>query len=508
MKKIPNSLPPAASGHNAHWWVVLPALALVWTLFKWAYPFPDFFVDSYTYIRAAAAQNSISYRPIGYSLFLRLVHSVSAGDGFLVTLQYALVQSASLYLFFSLRRWFKLSLKSQRILLAFVVLNPLVLYVSNCVSSDALFTALSLFWITALLELVRRPSWWKLIGQAILLALIFTIRYNALYYPVVTAAAFLLCERNVVYKTTGIVAGLLVVVLGTLLIKDLTRQQTGAAVFSAFSGWQMANNALNMYPYIHTDTTILSSPEGRQLTGLVQRYFDSAGASFQNKTPSATTVYMWEQSSPLYQYFDNYRRIDHLSYFAAWNRVSPLFSKYGYALVRKHPIAFGRYYCLPSARRFFLPPLEVFAKYDEGKDTIDAVARDWFRYRTNRVRAYSATVQAVILEPVSWLFLVLNGVFVVTAILVLRLRSSAAGIRSPGSDIASPAVSIPSPGSVPDGPPSTIVFKLIVAYFLANAGFCIFAAPNELRYQPVPLILLFLFTVCGLSAKIKAKINR
>jgi hypothetical protein len=456
---------------NSYFWLLLPAFALVWALFKLAYPFPDFFVDSYTYLQAAADQESISFRPIGYSLFLRLVHAISAKDLFLVTLQYALVQSASVCLFCSLRRWFEFSKGTARILLVFLLLDPLVLYVSNCVSSDALFTALSLFWIAGLLRLVRQPSWWKLAGQTILLAMIFTIRYNALYYPLVAAVAFLLCERKFVYKATGIAAALLVVIAGTVLIKGLTRKQTGAAVFSAFSGWQMANNALNMYPYIPTDTTALPSSEGRQLTGLVQRYFDSAGASLQNKTPSATTSYMWDHSSPLNQYFNSYRQVNHLSYFAAWNRVSPLYSTYGYSLVRKHPVAFGRYYCLPSVRRFFLPPLEVFARYNDGKDTIDAVARDWFRYRTSRVGAYSATVQAVVLEPVTWLFLLLNGAFVVTAFLVFRGRRI---------DLIT-------------------VFKLIGAYFIANAGFCIFAAPNELRYQVVPVILIFLITICGLS---------
>ena len=480
MKRILNNLFHGSSGRYAYWWFLPAALILIWALFKWAYPFPDFFVDSYTYIQAAADHDSISYRPIGYSLFLRGVHSISAKDIFLVTIQYALVQSASLYLLSSLRRWVGLSARTERILLAVILLDPLVLYVSNCVSSDALFTALSLVWIAGLLGLVRRPSWWKLAGLTILLAMIFTIRYNALYYPVVAAVAFLLCEKKFVYKAVGIAAGLLVVVAGTTWIRELTRRQTGAAVFSAFSGWQMANNALNMYPYIPVDTAGLPSPEFRQLAGVARAYFDSAGASLRNKTPSATTAYMWENGSPLKRYFYIYRQTNHLPYFVAWNRVSPLFSKYGYYLVRKHPLAFGRYYCLPSARRFFLPPLEVFAQYDEGKDTIDRVARDWFRYRTNRVAVYSPTIQAVILQPVSWLFLFLNGAFVVTAFLALR-----AGRRA-----------------------HTTAFKLIGAYFLANAGFCIFAAPNELRYQVVPLILLFMFTVCGLSAKMHAKIKR
>jgi len=202
MKRILNNLFPGSSGRYAYWWFLPAALSLIWALFKWAYPFPDFFVDSYTYIQAAADHDSISYRPIGYSLFLRGMHSISAESIFLVTIQYALVQSASLYLFFSLRRCFGLPAGTQRILLAFILLDPLVPYVSNCVSSDALFTALSLVWIAGLLELVRHPSWWRLAGTTILLAMIFTIRYNALYYPVVAAVAYLLCGKKFVVRPT------------------------------------------------------------------------------------------------------------------------------------------------------------------------------------------------------------------------------------------------------------------------------------------------------------------
>ena len=82
-----------------YWYIIFPATAILWILFKRCYPFPDFFTDSYTYIQAAADHNAISYRPIGYSLFLRLVHGISRSDTFLVTIQFLLVQSSSWLLF-------------------------------------------------------------------------------------------------------------------------------------------------------------------------------------------------------------------------------------------------------------------------------------------------------------------------------------------------------------------------------------------------------------------------
>ena len=464
--------------------IAIPVLLLTWVLFKYYYPFADFFVDSYTYIDAARAHDIISVRPIGYSIFLRMVHSLSASDTFLVTIQYGLLQSACFYLFFSLRRWFTLSLWAERILLAFLLLDPIIPYLANCVSSDALFTALSLFWIVELIRLVRRPSRGGLIRQLLLLALVILLRYNALCYPVVAAFAFLLCPKPGLFKLTGIAATILLVLAGTLTIKEVTRRETGAAVFSAFSGWQLANNALNMYPWIPVDTTNLPSPECRRLAVLCRQYFDSAAPSIEKEPPSATTSYMWEKRSPLRQYMDEYRKRHDLPYFTAWNNVSPLFTQYGYHLIRRHPFAFSGYYLWPSAKGFFLPPLEIFEQYNEGKKEVDTVAQNWFHYHTRQIKVYSATIQAGIFAPFPWFFFIINVVFVITAFLFLGYKDLRAR-----------------------NPEFTACFALIVAFFLINSGFCIFATASVFRYQVVSLILLITFIIYGLS-KIRSSPDR
>jgi hypothetical protein len=484
MKRTQNSIVPSRddgpSGQpypaGKYALIAIPVLLLTWVLFKIGYPFADFFTDSYTYINAAANHDSISFRPIGYSIFLRGVHSISASDTFLTTLQYLLLQSACLYLFFFLHRQFNFSLRTERILLAFLLLDPVIPYLANCVSSDALFTALSLFWMVELIRLVRQPSRGALIRQLLFLALVFLVRYNALCYPVVAAFAFLLCPKRGLFKLTGIAASILIVLSGTLIIKEITRRETGVAAFSAFSSWQLANNALNMYPWIPVDTTNLPSPEGRQLTALCRQYFDSAGPSIQKNPPSATSSYMWEQGSPLRQYMDEYRKRYNLPYFTAWNNVSPLFTQYGYHLIRRHPLAFSGYYLWPSAKGYFLPPLEIFEQYNEGKKEVDAVAQDWFHYHTRQIKVGSPTIQAAIFAPFPWIYFMTNVVFVITASLFLWRKDRRT--RNPGF---------------------TSCFILIVVFFVINSAFGIFATASVFRYQVVSLILLVTFIICALS---------
>lgn len=463
---------------------LLPLMTLTWIVFKYCYPFADFFNDSYTYIGAAADRYSISFRPIGYSIFLRLIHALSVSDTFLVTVQYVLVQGASLCLFFFLVRHCDPARWVRLVLAIFLVADPLVYYTSNIVSSDALFLALSLFWLTLLLQLLRRPTWGALILQWILLGLIFYTRYVALFYPAVAALTFFVVKRDLWYKLTAIAGSIAIVTAGALYTQRLTREQTGAPIFSAFSGWQLANNAIQIYPWLPADTTGLPSPESDQLARYVRMYFDQSGAAIKKAAPFATTFYMWSPVSPLHQYFDAYRvrrsplrqRPDtaELVYFTAWNRVAPIFTVYGHFLIVRHPVAFSRYYLWPSAKTFFLSPLDVLAVYNEGKEEVDTVAQNWFHFRSNKPKVRSATIQGRLLAPFPWFFLGLNIAFLVTGVLLLVRRRR------------------PYPFFI-------TCLQLVTGYLLANAGFNIFASPSVFRYQALPLILLFTFTVGGIS---------
>ena len=446
-------------------------MAVEWIVFKCFYPFADYFTDSYSYIQAAAQQDAISYRPIGYSFFLRWIHGIAASDTLVVTLQYIVVQGAGLGLVLWLRRWCGLRERTVAVLMAFLLLNPVTPYLCNYISSDALFAGLSLIWLTVLMEWLRDPGWWRLGIQLVLLFAIFNLRYVALFYPAVAALTVLLARRGWLMSIAGSVASIAVVVAGTLWIKAITKRETGADLFSAFSGWQMANNALNLYTHLPVDTLGLPTPECRDLAGYVRDYFSGVRA-----TPMVTTAYMWEHSSPLHRYLGAYMERNKLDYFKAWNRVGGVFTRYGYWVARKHPGAYLYYYGWPSTKTFFLPDLDVFAVYNEGHPDVDGLAMEWFRYRGKTVKVYSATMQAKLLAPIPMLCLLVNIAFVGAALLFLPF----APLRE-------------------RNPVLTGSFRLASAFLLANAVFSIFASPSVLRYQVLPMIVLFVFSVCAIS---------
>jgi hypothetical protein len=436
-------------------------------LFKQFYPFPSFFQDSYTYIQGATSQDLISYRPVGYSWFLILIHVITSSATALVLVQYSILQLAGLYLYRSIVLLYSPRRVVKNILFIFLFFDPLTLYLANAVSSDALFTALTLVWLTGLLWLMHQPTWGHLLRQTILLVVIFYIRYNALCYPVIAAAAFLFTRKTTGFKIAGILSSVLTLVFCALLVGQLTKEQTGVRVFSAFSGWQMANNALYVYPFVKVDRADLPSPECRELDSVVAAYFESSGPSHRGHQP-VETWYMWNPGGPLKQYMTLRRNREHTTYFTAWNSVGPLFSQYGFYLLRHHPLIFCREYVWPSAQMFFYPPMDVLERYNEGHPDVDPLAAEWFHLKSTKIRVSTFTAQATILGWAPGLYLFLNITFSIAAILLL-LKFRKGEFRA--------------------------AMVLTGGYFIVNAAFCILSTPNVLRYQVAPLIWLFVFTV-------------
>jgi len=69
-------------------------------------------------------------------------------------------------------------------------------------------------------------------------------------------------------------------------------------------------------------------------------------------------------------------------------------------------------------------------------------------------------------------------------------------IRCPSNPFDPANPSIPNPHT--RHPSFTASLKVASAYLFANACFNIFASPSVFRYQVLPLILLFIFTIIGL----------
>ena len=129
-------------------WLAGIAIIVQLIVFKILYPYAGFIDgDSYVYLQSAFYNLDINFYPIGYSKFLRLFSIFTKSDTALVAFQYLAIEVSALWFLFTLFYLYPLNKAAKWSMCIFVVFNPVFLYVSNYVSSDAFFLALSLTWI-------------------------------------------------------------------------------------------------------------------------------------------------------------------------------------------------------------------------------------------------------------------------------------------------------------------------------------------------------------------------
>jgi hypothetical protein len=444
------------------------AMILQIVIFKVLYPYGDFFSDSYSYIFAAAMHQGVSIWPIGYAKFLSLFHLITYSDTVLVAFQYLFVQITALYFFFTLLYFYRPATNISSIIFAFLFFNPLILYISNYISSDALFLGLSLIWLTQLIWIINRPKLYQIFVHALIIALAFAVRYNAMYYPIITALAFILSRHKIQSKIIGIILPLLLIGLFVNYTRNKAYELTGTKQFSVFGGWQIANNALYMYPFIEVREPV--PPACQQFHNTVKTYFSIVPDQMKTISPIQGAFYIKFPKAPLKQYLSQHfdENSDTTDGVASWGSVAPVFGEYGTFLIKQHPIAFARYFLLPNAYNYFLPPLEKLEVYNLGDDHVGSVARHWFHYPHSKVKAVSFTAQGKLLLFFPAIFITINILLIGSIIWWIYEK----GLKRSETNF-------------------TYAIVLVLALLLINAAFGILASPIVFRYQIFPMIIFF-----------------
>jgi len=461
------------------------ALSLVeFIIFKILYPFPDFYADSYWYIIAASQGADIAIWPIGYSKFLAGFHMLTHSDTALVTCQFLLMQVAALYFYFTILHFFKTNRSFRIILFIFLFANPLTFYLCNLISSDALFGALTLLWLTELIRVIRRPQLYQILSHSVLLFLCFTIRNTAYYYLFITALAFILSNQALWRKLIGIILPILFLVPFIRHTENAAYKLTGTRQYSLFTGWQLANNALYIYPHITIDSTSLSTPEAKELNRIVIEYFRSKDYLTNRELVGsfAGNYYIVSPTSPLRRYVNLHGKGSGAEF---WGRMSASFEPFGRSILLHHPVAYTRYFVLLNCRHYFLPQLSDQGQYNGGSNEIYDPVKNWFDYPNNRIRCISFDLQGY-LSICAVLFLLLNIYCIYQFVLLfIKIRPSRFFTRSYAVDI------------------------FLAGYLVTNFIFSISVAINILRYQYIPMFILLATSLlisehlAGLSSKSK-----
>ena len=396
-------------------------------IFKLMYPYPQMVMDSYVYIRPMAEGLGANSFPIGYTWFLQLFSILSHSVTVLVWLQYLLLVLVLLLFYFTLlfffepRRWVKWAL------FTFFFLNPLFFYIGNFIMSDTLFTALSVLWITQLIWMIARPRLYMLFTHAVLLLLVFTVRYNALYYPIFASLVILFIRLRPWWKMAAIALQFLLIGAFILYTSHAMESLGGVRQFSPFGGWKMANNALYMYGHVCQEKNDPVPAKFGRLDSMVRRYFNTYRQVDDLTRPTSDGgFYMSNDASPLRQYqYWQYGSDSSFLNFKKWVPMGTLCASYGSYLVRKYPLQFVRWFIWPNTQRYIITPPEVFATFSPfflRDDDLGREASQWFGLTTLTVSWKYINLRTSILSPYPLLLCMIHLAFFMGLLGMLLLK--------------------------------------------------------------------------------------
>ncbi|AEV98735.1 hypothetical protein A4D02_09320 [Niastella koreensis] len=444
------------------------AILIQLVVFKYFYPYPSFIHDdSFVYLETAYKNFGINSYLVGYSRFLRLFSVFTSSDTALVVFQYLLIQCSSLFFLFTIFYFHSPSKIVQIILLCFMVLNPLFLFLANLISSDGFFLAISLIWFGLLVWIINKPSRNILVWHAVILFIAFTVRYNALIYPIITILAFLKSSMNVRQKIFGLGTAffccLMFVTYTTLKYKTIS----GYWQYAPFSGWQLSNNAMYAYRYVDSANRKPVPNEFKRLDESIRKYFDSTRnvLRFPKENLQASTFYMWDRSLPLYHYRNMVFAKDSISTdFQKWAMMGPLYKSYGLYIIKQYPDYFARYFLWPNANKYYAPPVEYLQKYNAGIDSAVPLTAEWFGYYKvhSRVKGYKTRL----LDFYPIISGMMNLVFLASLIAYFLLKGYGFNSR---------------------------FYKMILltgTFWIVNAAFSIFSTASALRFLAFPILLM------------------
>jgi hypothetical protein len=396
--------------------LILSGAAVSFTLFallKVLFPDPDFFLDSYSYVEDAIKRPDITYRPRGYANFLSILHSISSAPLFTVFVQFIVFLLSSVFFVFSSDYLFGLPQKLKAVVFYLAIVNPILLLQTNLVSSDSLFCSLTVTWFTFCLWAIRRPNWFVLLAQVVLLLFCFHVRYTAMYFPAIAVAFFLFSKGNLVYKMAGIVLSCGLIYHSVEMQKEEMYRVTYVRMLSAFSGWQIANNVLCYYKEIDVRKEDLPTFDAENIDEFVKKFINDHYIEGNN----IGTYYLWEPKSPLKYYLAARKERSGNSYFLEWCICAELFNDYAWAIIKQYPMAYVRYFMGGNLKHYVYPNPEALDNYDRWHSAIPAGTKTWFGFNKDHLECRFPNLQEKIIAPYPAISFIIN----IANILVLAL---------------------------------------------------------------------------------------
>ena len=258
---------------------------------------------------------------------------------------------------------------------------------------------------------------------------------------------------------------------------------TGKRQFSAFGGWQLANNALYMYEHIPAAERGPVPERFAKLETMVRQHMDTLSkVKLTHEDSISNFFYLWSPKAPLVQYMvREYAKDTVTPQFKRWASEGPLFAEYASYLIRRYPVQFASEFLLPNSVKYAVPPAEFLGIYNMGGDSVGKLAKEWFNYKTVRVREHNNKNARIGVTGWYSIGSAVVNVFLLICVIGLAVFT---GFKQGDKGLY------------------RLLFMVLFLWLL-NTGFSIFASPIVLRYQVFPILISLTLSVLAAEAIVK-----
>jgi hypothetical protein len=335
--------------------LLLFSYLVIVVVFKYYYPQACISWDTNYYLDASKNIHA-DIRPIGYGLFINLLYYLRETLNLISTAQFIIYFLAVRYFLRTLRKYYGIDGWVYYLLGLVILLEPSALYFTNTILSDSLFASLSILYIATLIRYVAGQQPKDLIWHGILIYFCIEIRFVALFYAFFSVFIFLLYIKGWQHKKKPIAVALGCFALGWSInvVRNVIEYRT--PLFSAFSGWTNANNAMYTLPEV-PQTIHSGNKEIDELHSYISSYMDTSSIT----TERITTDYVWSPASPLnmirQRLVDSLRAFapERLSFAKTMFLLAPRYDKWAKYIQLHYPKAFYDRYIIPNSRSLITP---------------------------------------------------------------------------------------------------------------------------------------------------------
>lgn len=380
--------------------------------------------DSLAYLQNAQLNSSVSFRPIAYSKIISFFKAISDSDISIILAQFYANYFANIFLFLTTLYFFPVRKIGQWLLFILLFLNPLYFSCSNYILSDAFFCSLIVIWFCLLLWSIVLPKWYFFALQIAVLVPAFYLRYHGIIFPIISLVCIVWFSNvSLIKKAVVAFINIACFVFIIIITTNNNKRTVGINAFSAFSGWQIANNAMFIVENNPSCIDgILESDKDSDLieaANFIKHYYDTSLQPLKETVPSG--IFIWDTKSPLRSYHKFYVISHHLTDAQGEQVLGPVFKKFGTSVIKRNPYRYLKNFILPNFKLYLKSRMEALAMYNLDADKIPAIAAGYYKYENTTVPALPRHRFKLLTSPFRYVFFLSNALFIAISIAYFKI---------------------------------------------------------------------------------------